>query len=291
MADDQIYERYQAKAIDEVNALGHDIAEWLTESHPGAAPVLGTGHPLADIMLVKHRPMPAEVQEGVAFFGRAGQADAQEPAAAADRSADAVRDDVHEGRDRARRGRSRARARLAHPRAAHHPAADRGDARRRGARVSRLDRVPAVRSLHRARSARSRAGRRRSRRWPSPTSTAASTTPPRSRRSGTRSRCSAPGTRTSRRTERGCPCPDAGAEPVPGDFGHTPAMPERHIVAMGGGGFLMEPSPLLDDYVARPLRQGRAATCASSRPRRVMPPPTSRPSTARSLPAAPGPPT
>ncbi|HXD71148.1 MAG TPA: uracil-DNA glycosylase family protein, partial [Gaiellales bacterium] len=36
--------------------------------------VLGTGHPLADIMLVKHRPMPAEVQEGVAFFGRAGQA-------------------------------------------------------------------------------------------------------------------------------------------------------------------------------------------------------------------------
>jgi len=26
-------------------------------------------------------------------------------------------------------------------------------------------------------------------------------------------------------------------------------MPERHIVAMGGGGFLMEPSPLLDDYV------------------------------------------
>jgi len=74
VADDQIYERYQAKAIDEVNALGHDIAEWLTESHPGAAPVLGTGHPLADIMLVKHRPMPAEVQEGVAFFGRAGQA-------------------------------------------------------------------------------------------------------------------------------------------------------------------------------------------------------------------------
>jgi uracil-DNA glycosylase len=74
VADDQIYERYQAKAIDECNALGHDIAEWLTEAHPGAAPVLGTGHPLADIMLVKHRPMPAEVQEGVAFFGRAGQA-------------------------------------------------------------------------------------------------------------------------------------------------------------------------------------------------------------------------
>lgn len=74
VADDEIYERYQAKAIDETNALGHDIAEWLGERHPGAAPVLGTGHPLADIMLLKHRPMPAEVQEGVAFFGRAGQA-------------------------------------------------------------------------------------------------------------------------------------------------------------------------------------------------------------------------
>jgi uracil-DNA glycosylase len=74
VADDEIYERYQAKAIDETNALGHDIAGWLGERHPGAAPVLGTGHPLADIMLVKHRPMPAEVQEGVAFFGRAGQA-------------------------------------------------------------------------------------------------------------------------------------------------------------------------------------------------------------------------
>jgi uracil-DNA glycosylase len=74
VADDEIYERYQAKAIDETNALGHDIAEWLGERHPGAAPVLGTGHPLADIMLVKYRPMPAEAQEGVAFFGRAGQA-------------------------------------------------------------------------------------------------------------------------------------------------------------------------------------------------------------------------
>ena len=102
MADDQIYERYQAKAIDEVNALGHDIAEWLTARHPGAAPVLGTGHPLADIMLIKHRPMPAEVQEGVAFFGRAGQAILQQPAAAARRPADGVRDDLHEGRHRSR---------------------------------------------------------------------------------------------------------------------------------------------------------------------------------------------
>jgi uracil-DNA glycosylase family 4 len=74
VAEDQIYERYQAKAIAEINALGHDIAEWLREAHPGVAPVLGTGHPLADILLLKYRPVPAETQEGVAFFGRAGQA-------------------------------------------------------------------------------------------------------------------------------------------------------------------------------------------------------------------------
>ncbi|MGH3074856.1 MAG: uracil-DNA glycosylase family protein, partial [Gaiellales bacterium] len=65
VAEDQIYERYQAKAIAETNALGHDIAEWLREAHPGAAPVLGTGHPLADILLLKYAPLPAEAQEGV----------------------------------------------------------------------------------------------------------------------------------------------------------------------------------------------------------------------------------
>jgi uracil-DNA glycosylase len=72
--DDQIYERYQARAIAETNQLGHDIATWVGEHHPAQAPVIGTGHPLADIFLLKYRPMPAEVQEGVAFFGRAGQA-------------------------------------------------------------------------------------------------------------------------------------------------------------------------------------------------------------------------
>jgi len=73
-SDDQIYERYQARAIAETNQLGHEIATWVGERHPAHAPVIGTGHPLADIFLLKYRPMPAEVQEGVAFFGRAGQA-------------------------------------------------------------------------------------------------------------------------------------------------------------------------------------------------------------------------
>jgi uracil-DNA glycosylase family 4 len=37
-------------------------------------PVLGSGHPQADIMLLKHSPLPAEIEEGVAFYGRAGGA-------------------------------------------------------------------------------------------------------------------------------------------------------------------------------------------------------------------------
>jgi uracil-DNA glycosylase family 4 len=36
--------------------------------------VLGSGHPLGDIFLLKYGPQAAEVQEGVAFYGRAGQA-------------------------------------------------------------------------------------------------------------------------------------------------------------------------------------------------------------------------
>jgi uracil-DNA glycosylase family 4 len=37
-------------------------------------PVLGSGHPQADVMLPKHAPSVAEIEEGVAFYGRAGTA-------------------------------------------------------------------------------------------------------------------------------------------------------------------------------------------------------------------------
>jgi uracil-DNA glycosylase family 4 len=37
-------------------------------------PVLGSGHPQADIMLLKHAATPSEIEEGVAFYGRAGGA-------------------------------------------------------------------------------------------------------------------------------------------------------------------------------------------------------------------------
>ena len=37
-------------------------------------PVLGSGHPQADIFMVKHSALPSEVEEGVAFYGRGGNA-------------------------------------------------------------------------------------------------------------------------------------------------------------------------------------------------------------------------
>ena len=68
---DEIYERYLEKAIAEINELWHELARLGDELH---VPVLGSGHPLADVFLLKFAPQPQEIQEGIAFFGRSGQA-------------------------------------------------------------------------------------------------------------------------------------------------------------------------------------------------------------------------
>jgi uracil-DNA glycosylase len=68
---DEIQERYLRRAISEVNELGDELLALGDELH---VPVLGSGHPLGDIMLLKHAPTQSEIHEGVAFFGRAGQA-------------------------------------------------------------------------------------------------------------------------------------------------------------------------------------------------------------------------
>jgi uracil-DNA glycosylase len=71
VATDEIYEKYLQKAITEINALGDEIAQVATGSR---VPVVGSGHPLADVFLLKHTPKASELQEGVAFYGRAGNA-------------------------------------------------------------------------------------------------------------------------------------------------------------------------------------------------------------------------
>ncbi len=67
---DEIYERYLRKAITEINRLSHEIAQ----AADGAPTALPTGHPLANIFLLKYGPQAQELQEGVAFHGRAGSA-------------------------------------------------------------------------------------------------------------------------------------------------------------------------------------------------------------------------
>ena len=71
MPTDEIYERYLQKAIGEINDLGDELRRAGDELR---VPVVGSGHPLGDVFLLKHSPQPTEIQEGVAFFGRAGQA-------------------------------------------------------------------------------------------------------------------------------------------------------------------------------------------------------------------------
>jgi uracil-DNA glycosylase family 4 len=68
---DEIYDRYLRKAIEEINALWGELGSLSDALH---VPVLGSGHPLADVFLLKWAPQPQEIQEGVAFYGRAGQA-------------------------------------------------------------------------------------------------------------------------------------------------------------------------------------------------------------------------
>jgi len=67
---DDIYKRYLDKAIKEILRLEHEIAE----AAAGAPVAQPTGHPLGTIFLVKYGPQAQELQEGVAFHGRAGHA-------------------------------------------------------------------------------------------------------------------------------------------------------------------------------------------------------------------------
>ena len=71
VATDDISDRYLRKAITEINELAADLAR---AAGPDRAPVLGSGHPLADVFLLKYGAQAAEIHEGVAFYGRSGQA-------------------------------------------------------------------------------------------------------------------------------------------------------------------------------------------------------------------------
>jgi uracil-DNA glycosylase len=72
--DDEIKEKYLERAIRELNQLTREIQGCEHCPRGDHMPVLGSGHPQADIMLLKFAPVPSEIEEGVAFYGRAGSA-------------------------------------------------------------------------------------------------------------------------------------------------------------------------------------------------------------------------
>ncbi len=72
--DDEIREKYLERAIRELNTLTRELQACPRCPRGHVMPVLGSGHPQADVMLLKYAPRPSEVEEGVAFYGRAGGA-------------------------------------------------------------------------------------------------------------------------------------------------------------------------------------------------------------------------
>ena len=72
--DDEIREKYLERAIRELNDLGRDLSACERCPRGNVMPVQGSGHPQADILMLKHTATSAEIEEGVAFYGRAGNA-------------------------------------------------------------------------------------------------------------------------------------------------------------------------------------------------------------------------
>src|SRR5437879_13659289 len=72
VTDDEIREKYLERAIRELNAFARDVQACQECPRGSLMPVLGSGHPQADIFLLKYSPQASEVEGGVAFYGRAG---------------------------------------------------------------------------------------------------------------------------------------------------------------------------------------------------------------------------
>jgi len=72
--DDEIREKYLERAIRELNEFTRDLQGCTGCPRGNLMPVLGSGHPQADVFLLKYAPTHAEIEEGVAFYGRSGTA-------------------------------------------------------------------------------------------------------------------------------------------------------------------------------------------------------------------------
>jgi uracil-DNA glycosylase family 4 len=74
LTDDEIREKYLERAIRELNTLTRELQSCHHCPRGNLMPVLGSGHPQADVFLLKYAPVASEVEEGVAFYGRSGAA-------------------------------------------------------------------------------------------------------------------------------------------------------------------------------------------------------------------------
>ena len=72
--DDEIREKYLERAIRELNHFTRDLQACSACPRGSLMPILGSGHPQADILLLKYAPTASEIEEGVAFYGRSGTA-------------------------------------------------------------------------------------------------------------------------------------------------------------------------------------------------------------------------
>ena len=72
--DDEIREKYLERAIRELNHFTRDLQACSACPRGSLMPILGSGHPQADIFLLKYAPTASEIEEGVAFYGRSGSA-------------------------------------------------------------------------------------------------------------------------------------------------------------------------------------------------------------------------
>jgi uracil-DNA glycosylase len=72
--DDEIREKYLERAIRELNHFTRELQACDRCPRGDHMPVLGSGHPQADVFLLKYAPSHAEIEEGVAYYGRAGTA-------------------------------------------------------------------------------------------------------------------------------------------------------------------------------------------------------------------------
>ena len=72
--DDEIREKYLERAIRELNTFTQELQACDACPRGNLMPILGSGHPQADVFLLKYAPTHAEIEEGVAFYGRSGTA-------------------------------------------------------------------------------------------------------------------------------------------------------------------------------------------------------------------------